>query len=867
MDGLRDHEKERAASRYERLEELGRGAMAVVYRARDRQLDRFVAVKVLHEERSRGGAVLKRFSREAAAAARLSHPNIIAVHDAGEEGGRPFIVMELVEGRSLAEVYVSAGWDLRKKVEALRKVALAVQHAHEHGVVHRDLKPANIMVDAAGEPRVSDFGLAHLVDSGEALTRTGAQLGTPVYMAPEQALGRVHDVDGQSDVWALGVMLYEAVAGTVPFLGGTMLEVFHKITGSDPAPVRTLNSKAPRDLETIAFKAMEKEKRRRTGTAGEFAADLGRWLAGEPIQARPVGTLTMLLRRAGRHRVAALAAALAIAAAAGWAAFARAKPKAAALEEKAAKRREADRVLEAAKKHHEDALVSLYNERAPMDDLKQLAARGAAACDAALAVDPGHEEAVHLRGRLRLLAGDEAGAEADFTKAAAMGVRVALLDRGRLRLERYTELVTYEQNRRDRERLERTTRPARDAALADLEAAAAAGLGGEDAAYAEALVAVLEKRSDAKERCERFLGQARRKELAHWLMGAHLLDSDPKASESSLSEAIRWRGKWDRGWFLRGTARAVQGRCLEAMEDYRRAIELNPGQVIARVALGYLLEIAGDGATAERMYKEGLALAPGFAPLHLNLGNVWAKRGELARAIEQYERALKLDPGEVRAVLNIARARQTLGDPQESIRLCDEALAIDPACGTAYAQRGQSKRMLGDREGARADFRKGVEVEPRCLLALEEMGQSSPTPREAVEWFTKAMEAAPGELRAQAYRGSSYCQMGRFDEAERDFAAVLAKAPRQPQALRGRGTLRFERGQFEPAIEDFTAYLAIEPEDEIGRYMRGGAYVKLSRWKEAEADWEKIEKASNPAVRQKVEALLPEVRRRAREKP
>ena len=413
--------------------------------------------------------------------------------------------------------------------------------------------------------------------------------------------------------------------------------------------------------------------------------------------------------------------------------------------------------------------------------------------------------------------------------------------------------------------MERTTIPARDAALADLEAARAAGLGGEDAAYAEALVAVLEKQADAKERCELFLRQARRKELGHWLIGMHLLARDAKAAESSFSEAIRWRRKWDRAWTLRGTARATQGRAVEAVGDYRRAIELNPRQVVARVALGYLLQLARDSKGAQALYEEALAIAPGFAQAHLNLGNIHAERGEAARAIELYEKTLRLDPGEVRAVLNLAQVRQNLGDPQESIRQCDAALALDPTSGRAYAQRGQSKRLLGDRDGAREDFRKGVDVEPECALALEEMAASSSSPREAVEWLTRLLAVRPELHDMRVNRATSFCRMGRFDEAERDFEEVLSKRPAHAGALRGRGTLKFERGQFEAAIEDLTAYLAIEPKDEIGRYMRGGAYVKLSRWKEAEADWELLENAVEATVRQKVQALLPEVRKRAKE--
>ncbi len=852
LGGLRDHEKERAASRYERLEELGRGAMAVVYRARDRQLDRFVAMKLLLDEKSLGAHVLKRFSREAAAAARLSHPNIVQVHDAGEDGGRPFIVMELVEGRTLADAFHE--WDLRKRIEALRKVALAIQHAHEHGVVHRDLKPQNILVDAAGEPRVSDFGLAHLSDSAEALTRTGAQLGTPVYMAPEQAMGHVHDIDAQSDVWALGVMVYEAVSGSVPFIGGSVMEVFHRITASEPPPARSLNPRAPRDLETIALKAMEKEKRRRTATAAEVAADLGRWLAGEPIHARPVGTITMLVRRAGRYRTAILAVLLAVAAGAGWVAYVRTSAP-------ISKRRDADRALDPARKAYEDALVSLYNDQAPMDDLAMLAQRGIESCDAALAIFRDHEEAVYLRGRLKALAGDEAGAEADFTRAAALGVKAALLDRGRLRLERLYDVMHEEPNRRELRR----TEEARKAARADLDGARAAGLGDEDALCAEALVAVVEGRPDAKERCEAFLARARRKELGHWLMGTVLLTSDAAAAEASFSEAIRWRRKWDRAWLQRGIARTTQGRAVDGMADLRKAIDLNPRQVVARLALGHLLHLARRDDEAMAVYDTALKLAPTYAQLHLNIGNVWARRGDFPKALKAYETALTYDPGEIRAVLNIARVHLQRGDPGEALRQCDVALAIDAASAMAYVNRGQAKRDLGDRAGAVADFRKSVEVDPKCAPGLEEMGRSAGSPQEAIDWYAKALDADPSFHSARVSRAQCLCVLRRIPEAEVDFADVLDRDPDHAGALRGRGTLRFETGAFEAAIVDFTRVLEKDASDEIARYMRGASCIKLSRWKEALADFEKVEQTGNAQIRERVHAVLPELRRRAGE--
>src|SRR5436190_7058324 len=206
-------------TRYEFRERLGEGATAVVYRGWDRDLRRSVAIKVLNEFVGMSEVARQRFRREAQAAANLTHPNIVQVYDVGEEQGRLFLVMELVEGRPVAQLLQRGGAGEREIVILLEKAGRGVAAANAKGVVHRDLKPANILVTAAGEPKVADFGLAHLVDSPAELTRTGASLGTPMYMSPEQAEGRAKDITPRTDVYALGAILYEALLG-VPVHSG-----------------------------------------------------------------------------------------------------------------------------------------------------------------------------------------------------------------------------------------------------------------------------------------------------------------------------------------------------------------------------------------------------------------------------------------------------------------------------------------------------------------------------------------------------------------------------------------------------------------------------------------------------------------------
>src|SRR5262249_2958240 len=280
---------------------LGRGGMGVVYQARHERLDRPVAIKMLVSGVYASPAELERFHREARAVARLQHPNIVQVFDVGDCEGRPFFTMELLEGGSLAAKLSGAPQPAHEAATLLATLAEAVHAAHESGVVHRDLKPANVLLATDGTPKVADFGLARTSDSEPGLTLTGARLGTPSYMAPEQALGR-KDASGPAvDVYALGAVLYEVLTGRPPFRGESPAETERQVIAVTPARPPPRNASAPRHLETICLKCLNKDPARRYATAAALAADLGRFLRHEPIVARRIGMLSRGLRWTKRH--------------------------------------------------------------------------------------------------------------------------------------------------------------------------------------------------------------------------------------------------------------------------------------------------------------------------------------------------------------------------------------------------------------------------------------------------------------------------------------------------------------------------------------------------------------------------------------
>ena len=286
---------------YELVCVLGYGGMGVVYKARHIKLKRPVAVKMLLSGVYASPIERTRFLREAEAVARLSHPNVVQVHDMGEFEGRPYFTMELVEGETLSRKLNGSPWPVDRAVNLMKILAQAVQAAHEAGIVHRDLKPGNILISKEGTPKVSDFGLARRVDDDINVTLSGARVGTPCYMAPEQALGHSSRVGPATDVYALGAILYELITGRPPFRGESTTETERQLIHQEPVPPRRLNAKIPRDLDTICLKCLRKEPHRRYSTATALAQDLGRFSRKEPIAARRTGVFERSHKWVLRH--------------------------------------------------------------------------------------------------------------------------------------------------------------------------------------------------------------------------------------------------------------------------------------------------------------------------------------------------------------------------------------------------------------------------------------------------------------------------------------------------------------------------------------------------------------------------------------
>lgn len=306
---------------YEILGELGRGGMGVVYKARQRQLNRVVALKMVLSGGHASQGELVRFLAEAEAVAQLHHPNIVQIHEIGQHNGLPFFTLEFMEGGSLTDRIKEHPLPALEAARIVEAMARAMQYAHERGIIHRDLKPDNVLLTADGTPKITDFGLAKKIEGGSGMTQTGAIMGTPSYMAPEQADGRTKNVGPSADIYSLGAVLYRLITGRPPFQAATPIETVLMVVRDEPVPPRQLLPRLPRDIETICLKCLQKDPNHRYATAGDLADDLARFINDEPVYARPIRPWERWIRWARRHPSTAALIVIGVLAVTGGAGF------------------------------------------------------------------------------------------------------------------------------------------------------------------------------------------------------------------------------------------------------------------------------------------------------------------------------------------------------------------------------------------------------------------------------------------------------------------------------------------------------------------------------------------------------------------
>ncbi|MBI2900912.1 MAG: tetratricopeptide repeat protein [Planctomycetes bacterium] len=833
--------------RFEILRRVAEGGMGVVYEASDPQLRRTVALKVIREDDA-DREVIERLHREAAIAAQLRHPNIVGVHEVGmaqDDEGRlvHFIAMDFVEGGTLEDLVRDRRTPRAQLLRMLEEASRAVGYAHAHGVVHRDLKPANILVDRAGRIVLTDFGLARADLFATRLTRPLDFFGTPEYMAPEQVEGKARSVDARTDVYALGVTLYEILLGQAPFHAETPGELYRKILHSEPIHPSRLERTVEHDIEVICLKAMAKEPERRYATAEDFADDLGRFLRGEPIRARPPSFFYRVRKRLARRKAvlavagtglaAVIAAALWVSHAANVREFEQSRDEARrahAAGEWARAAAECDRAGRIRRDGELDRIAAdcrerMARERAETESRLAEAARYRRLTEEKLRplqrtihevrqifYIPGIDVRERLEpvarelGDLEALARDPANAGfADlwgllgvgwFVVGDVLRAEEALLEAerrasddpwtqyylGRVRLARAVAALLSTGGEAASERRERSRAwCARAAGHFGRIGADWAGSGPLDRHLASAYAALAEGRSDrVAELCREGLERFRNG------LGTEeywCLLGWGKWNAQGLdcyTKAIERCPHHAWAYFLRGTVRQELGDPRAALEDYASALRINPRLSVAHLHRGSLRHASGDFAGAIADYDEAIRVSPRYVEAFVNRGNARGDLGERDGAMADFAEALRIDPTHARAYYNRAWHRARWGDAAGAVADYGEAIRNQPGYVAAWFNRGCLKDVAGDRPGALADFSEVVRLDPRHVGARVNRG---------------CLREASGDLRG----------------ALEDFEAALEVEEDHPKALEGRGRLRARLGDTEAGRRDLERAVGLDP--------------------------------------------------------
>ncbi|MHC5024272.1 MAG: protein kinase domain-containing protein [Planctomycetota bacterium] len=868
---------------FELLRELGRGGMGIVYEARQVSLKRRVALKVLPPGLGLTAHAVKRFEREAQAAAKLHHTNIVPVYTTGQDRGCHFYAMEMVDGQSLSQVLADlrgersnalmeetmtqvVGGDPEPRIKdrnnaavpsslsetdtarrrwfdtvatLLAEVGHALQHAHDNGVIHRDVKPANLLLSGDGRLSVGDFGLARLTQE-PGMTVSGSFLGTPAYMSPEQiAAGRVK-LDHRTDIYSLGAVLYEMLTLRRPFSGDSREQVLSAILSKDPKPPRSINPRVPLDLDTICLKAMEKDPDRRYPTAGEMAEDLEQYLRGELIAARRAGPLRRASKAVRRHPVAAVSsvALVVIVTLASWAMWL------------------------SGRQSEEVALRAVSDARFFMSqgDYQE----GLETIDAALAASPRLSEAHLMRARLliQLNRSREAVEEANAILADDPDdwrghLILGLAARAPEHADRLMELSAEEHL----QAVERAAPETADtyylrALLEENDRTAIELLNRSlalDPAGADAMLERCRRHVDVKNfraallDGERLIGVRPRSAQGRRMIGeiySAIHDADRALDE--LTQAIRLDPEDPVTYMSRATILRDLERGEEALADLTKAIELDPdySRFYEQRARVHLLLRRLDEAIrdAERAIELNDEFAAGYAAL----AAAYAESGqrENSDAVVEEFLAKSADWRDKETVLGglgeLATILGMRGSVKEALEILDRADRLLPDAPNVYGWRAWIAQATGDVDGFEAACDRLESLEPQELDRWIDIGESlrlvCDRPDAAITALSAAIALAPEWADPFAWRAWMYHLSNRLEESLADYARSLDLAPRWADVYRWRAEVYMDMERFEDALGDLNRAVALGTEAWGVRAVRAAALARMGREKEAFED-------------------------------
>jgi len=769
---------------YDILDEIARGGMGIVYRARQRDLKRVVALKLMKDGEAASEKQIRRFRRETEAAAKLQHPNIVAVHEVGCIEGFHFFTMDLIEGDAL-DIRVKRG-DLPTAIETLncvKEVSEAIHYAHSKKIVHRDLKPANVMMDVDGHPKVTDFGLAKNVDHKSMLTRVGAVVGTPYYMPPEQARGD-NDIDARCDVYALGVILYELLTGKLPFHGETTMEVYHKILEEEPKSPREHNSRIPKDVEVITLKAMDKDRSRRYQTAKDLAEDIQRFLDGDPIKARPLGVFGRTYRKAKKNKGAVLIGGLVCLVISFCASLLIYRNY---LEHRrdflSQQRIEWDQYTNEIENQIISARSSISSAVAKTKDSD---AQGAQA---------DLEEARRTLGRLPLLINEFT----KFNPRGRAGLYYFLLDaklkkslfneKGQPRANpKFEEIAEGLRKKVEEHEILSSEKPAEDDPFGDMEETVYLPCSAEDLlAYLDFVKSSL---PDPK------ATEAEQQELQPFQVESPL----PTRNIRELFRDI-FRARGD-AYQLREDEIGYK----KALESYKTALDWDGKSKTSleiRLEIGRVLARSNDLDGALATFKTLLSESPDFTAAYLERGAIYARMNEFKKAVADYSHVAEKDFEPIDAFLARGRTFMRVGLYERALRDFREVLELKDDAFWGYLERGRAYLKLGNFEEADTDFSEAID-----LSASLPEGYCS--------------------------RADLYFQQRKLTDAMKDYEVALLRNPQYYPAVLGLARVHEWRLEYDKAEQKYREVL--DANDSSAERYRADALAAYGRLLALKAD-------------------------------
>jgi tetratricopeptide (TPR) repeat protein len=859
--------------------------MGVVYKARERKLKRLVALKMILAGDHAGPDALARLLAEAATIARLQHPNIVQVYAIGDCDGRPYVELELVEGGSLAARLEGTPWPPRAAARLVESLAHGVSAAHRLGIVHRDLKPANILMTDDGEPKVSDFGLAKTIEQNSGLTRTESILGSPSYMAPEQAEGRAKEVGPAADIYAMGANLYELLTGRPPFVGSSLLATLELVRSAEPVPPRRLQPGLARDLETICLKCLAKEPTKRYESADALAEDLASYLEDEPIRARPTPqwerALKWVRRRPSTAALILVSIVAIVGTVGGWT----------SRQAELTRQRESGRRRVEGLRSQMDHFVLLGKEAIRRRDWEGARTQLSSAL-ALIRTEANLAETRATVGKMLALSdqkiNEQKGREAERERFVEF-----------LRL--YDEAVFYQSDYTglDPDTNLRASRTAARSALTLL------GLSASDESHppfnlahfdqsesetitsngyeltlllAEAISKPLKEEDATLQAREalRILDQAQRLRTptsAFHLRRATYLerlgDKEGAQAERRLIEPDSGSGKSSVDDFLVGEQAYRNHDYKRAVADFRHALLLRPDHFWAQYLLAichlkthrpaeaqasliacqsqrprfvwtYLLKGFAEGEMSEfdlaeadfqRATELGLNDQERYVML-VNRGVMRIRRGHDQAAIEDLETAVALKPDQFQGYINLAQAYENLKRWDEALETLNQAIARAPGQAVLHRARSRVHRLRSRIEEALADLQRSIDLSPPAdpMLVSDHLErglifQQAGRYKEALTACDQAMTLRPDRPDVHRLRGVVLVGLKRYEEAIHSFDVCIARGTPFPSLYEARGLALSWRGSYARAIADFTMALASGQKTASLYENRGWAYL------------------------------------------